>query len=103
MIHCCLYKSATYSNKKKSNLFFCDQCTFSFIWKKNLMRHKKDVHDSIDSVVFQCDQCCLAFMWKSSLKRHKKEIHEKIKYTCSTCNLSYTRYAYLKKHKCSNN
>ena len=65
---------------EKCQLFLCSDCDFETIWRSNLWKHVKSVHEAYDEVkTFKCSQCPFTTKQKYSLQRHIMHIHGKVK------------------------
>lgn len=63
-------------------MYTCDICKKNIIFKKNLVRHLKNVHRFVLDTVkknegnFKCLMCESRFVGRSSLTRHEKMKHK---------------------------
>ena len=89
----------------------CDKCDKKFTNKRNLMRHKKEVHfgrnvnvnhvENLDDAkyIIKCEQCDLKFKRNSVLKRHVASIHCASKsFQCISCEKAFSRKDTLTRH-----
>ena len=88
----------THSNVRD---FVCDKCPSKFSRKKDLSRHKKEIHDDPPSPMLECEPNC-DFKSKKlfRLKNHQKNQHGiKLAFGCDTCDLTFYKNQHLKRHK----
>lgn len=96
-----------------SHPYKCHSCSVSFIHKRYLQRHIKNVHEKISKI--SCDLCDKTFSIKNSLAYHKFSHHKgpepawlkkhqlsklepETLYECSECVLKFTRPLSLQTH-----
>ena len=79
----------------EKKLYSCEQCNKMLSDRRNLERHKKNVHE--DSSNINCDVCGTCFKRKDNLKAHKKEITKK----CDLCLKTFSSLTGLAEHRLS--
>jgi len=97
----------SFSNKSNRSTHFklhegqvnlCDLCGKTFSRKRDLNRHKNQVHS--DSKTFQCtiDGCDKSFKLKGNLTQHLKQAHGPKQHQCLICLKSFSTNQNLKTH-----
>ena len=88
----------THSNVRD---FVCDKCTSKFSRKKDLARHKKELHGDPPSPVLECEfECDFKSKKLFRLKNHQKNQHGiKLAFGCDVCDLTFYKNQHLKRHK----
>ena len=85
----------THSNVRD---FSCNECVSKFSRKKDLARHKKDVHGH--SPVLDCELCDFKSKKVFRLKNHQKNEHGiKLAFACDMCDFTFYKNQHLKRHK----
>ena len=85
----------THSNVRD---FSCNECVSKFSRKKDLARHKKDVHGH--SPVLDCELCDFKSKKVFRLKNHQKNEHGiKLAFGCDMCDFTFYKNQHLKRHK----
>jgi len=91
-------ESSTDSRREKSKRRIeglkCSECGRVFKWKRNLIRHQINVHNSknleqIKDIRFHCDFCGMSYSRERSLKDHREAVHMGRTYPCRNPNCSY--------------
>ncbi|XP_032456440.1 zinc finger X-chromosomal protein-like [Nasonia vitripennis] len=59
----------------RAAVFQCDLCSYKSMYKANVERHVRNVHDR-GSVKFRCDLCNFRSKYRSCVRRHMKTFHE---------------------------
>jgi len=72
----------------------CSECGRVFKWKRNLIRHQKNVHKSrnleqFKDARFHCELCGMSYSTETGLKEHKEALHNGRTYPCRNPNCSY--------------
>ena len=73
----------------------CDQCDYNPRDRRNLIKHKKAVHEGLR---YPCNFCEYKSTSPQSLKDHISSIHEGIKYQCHQCEKQFSQYKSLYTH-----
>ena len=101
----CESKSSVLSNRKGRNpvandsmKYQCTQCSLKYVNKKDMVKHKKFVHDGIHTT-YTCNICEFQCLRKHLLVRHKDVIHEGLRHICDKCDYKTTNKYSLKEHK----
>ena len=82
----------------------CEQCPYQTSHKSALIRHIRDVHDTIKkSKQFECEKCPFSSARKENLKRHWDAVHNMgdKKFKCEKCPYSSAGKINLKYHMVS--
>lgn len=81
----------------------CAECGKSYTQKRNLMRHRKEQHDTDNGPRFPCPQCDKKFILSVDMHSHLNSVHLKIKpFRCDICNKTLAHRRSLKpgRHSC---
>jgi hypothetical protein len=85
-------------HKKENNApALCIQCGKSFVKRKKLLVHLKEVH--LNEYKYNCNQCKVAFKRNAVLKRHVDTKHNNVQFLCSKCNFKTHYPRMLKLHE----
>ena len=83
----------------KTRDFECVQCEYKCSTKASLSTHVKRIHSETRDFVCEVDGCKFAGVAASDLRVHTNHVHHGVKpFKCITCNVSFTRHDYLRKH-----
>ena len=79
--------------------FYCEVCEEQFDSKKEILQHRKDVHNK----VYQCEVCMDLFIAREHLTRHVIQVHlekdeTKLHHSCEVCGYSTPSVTALKEH-----
>ena len=66
----------------------CDQCDYNPQDKRNLLKHKKVVHEGVR---YSCNICEYKTKWQQYLRNHIENIHEGKKFQCAQCGKQFSR------------
>ena len=75
-------------------LYYCDQCTFSSVYKSSLDNHKRMKHGPVVLTTlaklqtFYCDYCEFSSKYKVTVNNHINSKHLGIKFQCDICDYS---------------
>ena len=90
--------------------FNCNKCDQTFTNRRNMLRHKREVHLTSsknllfadpESFGFKCETCAQKFERKEHLKRHISTVHKQSadqRFSCENCSKSFGRIDSLKRH-----
>ena len=73
----------------------CDQCDYNPRDRRNLIKHKKAVHEGLR---FPCNFCEYKSTCRTGLKNHISSIHEGIKHQCHQCGKQFSQSRILNRH-----
>ena len=74
--------------------FYCDECTFSSVYKSSLDNHKRLKHGEVvrtslaKDQTFYCDYCEFSSKYKVTVNNHINSKHLGIKFQCDLCDYS---------------
>ena len=76
----------------------CPECHLKYVNKKDMIKHKKFVHDGIHTTYY-CNFCEFQCLRKHLLVKHKEVIHEGLRHACIHCDYKATSKYTLDVHK----
>ena len=82
--------------------FICDVCSKSFLFKRNMLRHKEKKHSIVEVKVLECETSTCSFTTnsKDQMKRHMTVYHGTgRKWNCDQCDSKFFSQNGLKKHR----
>ena len=88
------------AEKKKVDIFKCNECFATFSYKKNLNAHMRSKHAD-NAELFECDKCISKFSNKRTLVNHQKVKHgpEVEQHVCTACGKTFPDLKSMKKHE----
>ena len=90
------HKRTIHKQKSAEKISKCLKCDKTFMYKKSLHQHVKEMHMNN---MYQCDNCDMIFQKQSNLNRHQISVHMAMKtFKCQSCDKVFKRKDNLLRH-----